>query len=247
MFLTPFRIRAFLTHLILSIAVALCTAAVVFFVWHPTPLAKAVGVTHIFLLMLAVDATLGPLLTFAVAKEGKKSLKMDLTIIVLLQLAALIYGLYSITINRPVYLAFDSHRFEVVQAADVPQASLDKANPPYQNLGWGKPQWVAVRPAKDDAEKTERTFAELQEGIAPSMQPDLYVPLETQWPAMLKESQAVATLNDINPPENVQSILAKYPKADRWLPMKAYELDMVVLINSQEKQIIDIVDLRGWK
>lgn len=247
MFLTRFRIRAFLTHLILSISVALLSAALVFLLWHPAPLAKAVGVTHIFLLMLAVDAILGPLLTFAVAAEGKKSLKFDLAVIVLVQLGALIYGLHSIAVNRPVYLAFDAIRFEVVQAADVPQQSLDKAAEPYQTLGWGKPQWVAVRPAKDDAENTQRTFTELQEGISPAMQPDLFVPLESQWPVMLQESKELAKLNSINPPETVQTVLARYPQADRWLPMKAYELDMVVLLDSKNRQIVDIVDLRGWK
>lgn len=247
MFLTRFRIRAFVTHLILSLTVALLSAALVFLIWHPAPLAKAVGVTHIFLLMLAVDATLGPLLTFAVAKEGKKSLKFDLAVIVVLQLAALIYGLHSIAVNRPVYLAFDRLRFEVVQAGDVPQESLDKAAAPYQTLGWGYPQWVAVRPSKDHAEDTQRIFMELSEGIAPSMQPDLYVPLSTQWPQMLKGSKALAELNDANSPDSVQAVLAKYPQADCWLPMKAYELDMVVLLNSKEQQVVDIVDLRGWK
>lgn len=247
MFLTRFRIRAFATHLLLSVVVASVAAALVFWVWHPAPLAKAVGVTHIFLLMLAVDAVLGPLLTFAVAKEGKKSLKFDLSVIVLVQLAALVYGLHSIAVNRPVYLAFDKLRFEVVQAGDVPKASLERAADPYKTLGWGRPKWVAVRLAKDEEENTRRTFTELQEGIAPSMQPDLYVPLDSQWPHILEKSKDVAILNEFNSTEAVQQILNSHPQADRWLPLKAYEVDMVVLINSKDQQVVDIVDLRSWK
>lgn len=49
------------------------------FIWYPTPLATAVGVTQIFLMMLAIDVTVGPILGFIVYKEGKKTLKMDLT------------------------------------------------------------------------------------------------------------------------------------------------------------------------
>ena len=69
--LSKFRFKLFFSHLICSCTVAAITAAIVFLVWHPAPLAKAVGVTHIFLLMLAIDAILGPVLTWTVAKEGK--------------------------------------------------------------------------------------------------------------------------------------------------------------------------------
>lgn len=245
--MTCFRIKAFVTHLFVSCTVAAISAATVFLFWHPSPLAKAVGVTHIFLLMLAIDAILGPLLTLLVAKEGKKSLKFDLSIIVLVQLTALFYGLYSIALNRPVYLAFDRIRFELVQAGDVPKESLKRAAAPYRKLGWSYPQWVAVRPAENDEENNRRTFVELQQGVAPSMQPDLYVSLETQWPQILKKSKPLAMLMEMNSPLAVQAILEKYPQADCWLPLKAYEVDMVVLLNSRERKIIKIVDLRAWK
>ena len=55
------RFRAFSWHLSASALVALLTLLLVFFVWYPSPLHEAVGVTHILLLLLAVDVTLGPL------------------------------------------------------------------------------------------------------------------------------------------------------------------------------------------
>lgn len=42
------RIKAFLIHGLVSISVALLVIGLVFFIWYPSPLAKAVGVTHIF-------------------------------------------------------------------------------------------------------------------------------------------------------------------------------------------------------
>lgn len=244
--LSQTRIRYFVTHLISSATVAAIAAAVVFLLWHPAPLAKAVGVTHIFLLMLFVDTTLGPLLTLAVAKEGKKSLKMDLTIIVILQLLALGYGLHSIAINRPVYAAFDTMRFDLVQASDVPDAELQKASAPYQSLTWGRYEWVAVRPIANDQERNERLMKEMGEGVSPTMQPVLFVPLETQWDNMLKEAADMDKLNAFNPSENVQVVMQRYPNADKWLPLKAYEVDMTVLLDSKNKQVLGIVDLRPW-
>ena len=85
MYLDNFKIQYFLVHLALSILVAACCVWIVFFLWHPQPLAKAIGVTNIFVMMLIIDVILGPLLTLLVAKQGKKTLKFDLFIIFLLQ------------------------------------------------------------------------------------------------------------------------------------------------------------------
>ena len=97
-----FRLKAFAYHLGISVFIALVSLYIVFMVWHPAPLAKAVGVTYIFIMMLAIDAVLGPLLTLIIAKKDKKSLKFDLSVIIALQVAAFSYGIYNIAISRPV-------------------------------------------------------------------------------------------------------------------------------------------------
>ena len=105
------RLKFFLSHLSISFLIALLVIGVVFIVWYPSPLATAVGVTHIFLMLLAIDVVIGPILGLLVYKEGKKSLKFDLTVIILLQLSALFYGIYSIEQGRPVWIAFNVDRF----------------------------------------------------------------------------------------------------------------------------------------
>lgn len=42
------RLKFFLSHLSLSFLIALLAIGLVFFIWYPSPLATAVGVTHIF-------------------------------------------------------------------------------------------------------------------------------------------------------------------------------------------------------
>ena len=60
-------------HLAISIIVAIAAALLVFLVWYPSPLQKAIGVGDVFWMMLGIDVVLGPLLTFVVFKQGKKN------------------------------------------------------------------------------------------------------------------------------------------------------------------------------
>lgn len=239
-----FRLKAFGYHLALSLLIALISLYLVFELWYVSPLAKAVGVTHIFIMMLGIDVILGPLLTFIVAKQGKKSLKFDLAVIIILQFAAFTYGLYNIAISRPVYIAFDTSRFEVVQANNIPIESLEQASAPYNSLGWGKPKLIAVKPTTSIEQKNNRLFVELETGVAPSMQPNLYEPLDNQWSIMSKQAKPLNQLKKKNKENEIENIIANHSEADSWLPLKGYESDAVVLLNKTEQRIIGIVDLR---
>lgn len=243
-----FRIKAAGVHLLISALVALIGIGLVFWVWHPDPLQKAVGVTHIFLMMLGIDVVLGPLLTLLVASsKEKKTLKFDLSVIAAVQLAAYLYGMHSIAVSRPVYIAFDKLRFEVVQADSVVRATDKTILPEYQSNPLFAPQWVLVRPYKDAAEQNQRTMLEMQEGISPSMMADLYQPLNDGWGGMLERKHGLDELKQYNPAEQVAKELAAYPQADSYLPMKAPSVDMAVLLDSRQKQVLGIVDLRPWK
>ena len=245
MWLKNFKIKYFLSHLIVSLLIACCCLILVFYVWHPVPLAKAIGVTHIFLMMLTIDVVRGPLLTLIIAKEGKKSLKFDLIVICLLQISALIYGMYNITVSRPIWITFDTMRFELVQANNIPQEDMKLAMSPYNDLGWREPQIVAVKLARNNEEKSNRTFLELQTGVAPSMRPTLYEPISKQSHLIHSQSHAIKELYSFNSENKVNMILVKYPQATAFLPMKASAVDMTVLID-QKANVVKIVDLRPW-
>lgn len=245
MWLNNFKIKYFLLHLIVSLLIACCCLILVFYIWHPAPLAKAIEVTHIFLMMLAIDVVLGPLLTLIIAEKGKKSLRFDLIVICLLQISALIYGMYNITVSRPVWIAFDTMRFELVQANNIPHEDMKLAMSPYNDLSWRQPQIVAVKLARNNEEKSNRTFLELQTGVAPSMRPTLYEPISKQSHLIHNQSYTIKELYNFNSENKVKTILARYPQATAFLPMKASTVDMTVLIDARG-QVIKIVDLRPW-
>ena len=241
------RLKFFLGHLAISFFSALIVVGVVFFIWYPSPLAKAIGMTHIFLMMLAIDVIIGPLLGLLVYKEGKKSLKMDLSIIILIQIIALGYGVYSIAQGRPVWLAYNVDRFELVRNNEILTEQIAQASPQYQQPSWLKPQFVGVEFAKDTQQRNDEMFAEVLGGISIAQRPERYVPLDKVKKQIQQHAQNLELLKQFNDQQSVQKILAKYPQADAFVPLKATAVDMTVLINKEKGEVVKIVDLRPWK
>ena len=241
------NLKFFLSHLLISISIAVLVIFTVNYVWYPAPLANAVGVTQIFLMMLAIDVIVGPVLGFIVYKEGKKSLKMDLGVIIALQISALCYGVYSIEQGRPAWIAFNVDRFELVRKNEIIEDHLAEALPEYQHVSWLKPQFVAVEFAKDVKIRNEDMFAEALGGISLSQKPERYVALNTAKKQMSDRAQNLNGLNLFNNKQDVQNIIKKYSQANAWLPLKANAVDMVVLINKEKGEVVKIVNLRPWK
>ena len=131
------RSRAARIHLLGSACVAALAACLVFILWYPSPYTAMAGGVGLFLLITGVDIVMGPLITFAIFDPRRKlwtELRRDLVIVVLLQLAALGYGLYVMHTVRPVALALESTRFRVVTAQDVLLNELPNAQPAFQRL-----------------------------------------------------------------------------------------------------------------
>ena len=241
------RLKFFLSHLCISFLIALIAMGIVFFVWYPAPLAIAVGVTHLFLMMLVIDVIVGPLLGLLVYKEGKKTLKMDLSIIIVLQILALGYGVYSIEQGRPVWLAYNVDRFELVRKNEIIIDHTDKAPLQFRDAPWFKPQWVGVEFAKNIEIRSDEMFQEAVSGISIAQKPERYVDLAQVKPKIKQRAQPLALLSEFNAPNLVKTILTKYPEANAFLPLKANAIDMTVLINKDTGEVVKIVDLRPWK
>ncbi len=226
--------------------IALFVISIVFFIWYPSPLAVAVGVTHIFLMLLVIDVILGPLLGLLVYKEGKKTLKFDLSVIILMQIAALCYGVFSIEQGRPAWLVFYADRFELVRRNDIILENIDQVQPQFQQISWTGPQFAAVKLAVSPQQRQNDMFNEVLGGVSLAQRPERYVELIQVKQQMQQRAQNINQLKKFNEPSQVEPILAKYPQANAWLPLKANVVDMVVLINKESAEIIKIVDLRPW-
>ena len=171
------RLRAAGIHFGISLAVAALAALLVFALWYPYPYREISGGRELFLLVVAVDVVLGPLITLAVFNlaKGWPSLRRDLAVVGLLQLAGLAYGLWSVQLARPVHLVFEIDRFRVVHAVDVPTDLLDRTPAGIDVLPLAGPTLVATRPFRDEQEKMEATLVALQ-GVAIGARPDFWQP-----------------------------------------------------------------------
>ncbi|MEE4299668.1 MAG: hypothetical protein V2J24_09515, partial [Pseudomonadales bacterium] len=131
------KLAATAVHLLLSIA---CVGALLLLVtqrWYPEFLFATDGGWQGLRIVVLVDLVLGPLLTFVVYRRGKKGLGLDLSLIALLQLAALCGGGWVVYAERPLVLVFNEGRFYSVTADDyldtgasVPDLAALPAHPP---------------------------------------------------------------------------------------------------------------------
>ena len=243
-FMIKDKIKAFITHLLLSLLIALVLAFVVFEIWYPAPLTKATGITKIFIMMLVIDVTIGPLLTFLVYKKGKKTLKMDLFVIVLLQISAIFYGMFFVAEGRPAWLVQVNDRVIVISpsiALDKNNQSIDKR---FMQQNWGKPKWATVKFSND----TDAFNIQLDEDVRGKgivYQPEGYQAYDAK--EAKKHAKDLTVLYQYNAVNTVDTVLNQYKDAKLWLPLRGADFaeDLVVLLAGQGV-VLDVVELKPW-
>lgn len=173
------RLRASSIHLCLSLVVATLAAALVFGLWYPYPYREISGGRDLFLIVVAVDVVLGPLITFSIFNRAKpwSELRRDLAMVAMLQVAGLAYGLWTVSVARPVHLVFEIDRLRVVHAVDVPEELLPQTPAGLVALPWTGPTLLAARPFRDVKENQDATIAAL-EGLHIGARPDLWEPYD---------------------------------------------------------------------
>jgi hypothetical protein len=243
------RIKAVLIHLFISGLIAGLAMALVFFAWYPSPLDIAVGVTTIFLMMLGIDIVIGPLLTFVIYKPNKPSLKLDLSVIACLQLAALLYGMHTVYTGRPAFIVFNVDRFDLIRTVDLEANSLKKAtedNNEAAKTQLFSPHWIAVFPPADPARHQNLLFSFFKGGPDLPQLPDLYAPLNKAKEQMLTKAKPLTELPKFNPSDaawsgiNTQAVL--------FLPLRyGKSISMTVLIDSKTAEVIKVVNVAPWQ
>ena len=163
-------------HFAWSVLVAFIMAALVFGVWFPYPYRQLAGGTELFFLIMGVDIICGPLLTFVLFNPAKpkRELFLDLSLVVVLQLAALAYGILTVHHARPLYLVHEVDRFKVIALADVDAAELTKLPKALQPQLFKAPQPIGLRDASSDERKTVM-FESVQGGRDYGERPSFYV------------------------------------------------------------------------
>ena len=187
--------KAASVHLGLSALVAVGAAAVVLGLWFPDPYRALSGGQHLFWIMVGVDVVCGPLLTGVLFNPSKsrRELTMDLSLVALVQLAALAYGLYSVSLARPVVVAFETDRLVAVSAAQINADDLLQAPPEFRALSWTGPVLLGTRKPRD-GDETLRSIDMSVQGLAPSARPGWWQSYEKSRPLVLQHMKKLAAL-----------------------------------------------------
>ena len=169
-------------HLFISICIAFCCAAFIFFVWYPDPFDQLANGRSLIILIIAVDVVCGPFLTSIVfnPRKPKAEMRRDFLLIALLQLGALGYGFYTAMQARPVWLAFEGDRFRVVSVPDIALEDLSDAPAALRDLSLTGPKLLGVRLVDgNDPAFLESVFLSSQ-GFHPAFRPSRWLPYAVQ-------------------------------------------------------------------
>lgn len=166
-------------HFALSAVLLGSVALLLFQLWYPWPLWKILDAPGLLLIALGVDLVIGPLLTAVVYRPGKPTLKFDLTVIVLLQVAALAFGVHTMAQVRPVYVIAGPHRFEVISAHQLTDKELADGDAEWRTLSWTGPRLAGLR----EPTPLERMDAvvEALAGNDLHLRPRFYTDFESAW------------------------------------------------------------------
>lgn len=247
------RACAALVHLACSLGIAALAAVLVFGLWYPQPFAKISGGQELFVLIVSIDVVAGPLLTFLVfnPKKSAGELRADIGVIAALQLAALLYGLWTVYTARPVYLVHEVDRFQVVTAADIDSAELQKALPELQRMPRDGYRVIGVRRPRTEDEKLDAIELAMR-GVDVSMRPDWWQPLGDAHRQILSQrGKPLSVIEHASgfEPARVRGWLAEAQvKAEdvRVFPVMARSTDWSVLVHVPSMRILGFQPVDGF-
>lgn len=249
----PARFKAAGMHLAISGLVALGAAALVLGVWYPMPYREVSGGRELFTLIVAVDVVLGPLITLAVYSRSKPwpVMRRDFAVIGLLQLAALGYGLYTVSIVRPVYLVHEVDRFRVLRALDLQSKDLSKAPPGLQSLSWTGPRPIGTRRAQSQQEKLESIDRALS-GEDVGMRPDFWRPYADVRADVLANVKSLEEWKRRHPERSAELDAAVaetgLPVARLgYLPLIALKTNWVLVVDKQTAEVVGQAPFDGFE
>ena len=246
------RFKASGIHLCISVVLAALAGALVFGLWYPYPYREISGGRDLFLLLVAVDVVLGPLITLAIfdRRKPRSELLRDLAVVGAIQLAALGYGLWTVFVARPVHLVFEYDRFRVVHAIDVQVNLLHKAPQNVVTMPLLGPTVVSIRPFKDKKEQSDALFDEVA-GNALAARPDFWQPYAAASDQVRAAAKPVSELKTrfasrVGEIEAVIASTGRQPAALVYVPMIGRQSFWTVFLDPVTTEVVGFMPLDSF-
>lgn len=249
------RWKAAAIHSSISVVVAIIVGCLLFGVWYRPPYFHAAGADELILLLVGVDLCIGPLLTLIVFRSGKWGLRFDLTVIGLIQIVALVYGMSVILQSRPVYLVGVVDRFVLVSANEITDADLAQGKEErFRSRSWTGPRLVAVELPKDPKELNDLTFSTGAGGRDVQDMPKYYRDFAAAGTSLLVNAKPIDVLrkkrsDDADALAQITKGVAatgRDPATLLWVPVEARKNDLAMLIDAKTAEPLKAISVNPW-
>ena len=225
------KAKATSIHLILSILVFIIILYFILFEWYPEPFFTAQGGWQGIRLMAFVDLILGPALTLIVYNHLKprKLIIFDISVIVVIQIAALILGGYTVYSQRPIALVYWGTAFYTVTNDDYDKQGIDA--PDFSQYSPYIPPLIYSRPVATEAE------LELSNSLTNKMIPayahtEFYAGIEENMEAILSNEVDMNEIILTNPTmlKRIEELTKGDLDAYRYMALKAKFHHMILIM-----------------
>jgi hypothetical protein len=244
------RWKAAAIHSLISVAVGLIAGALLLCLWYPPPYFHAAGADELILLLVGVDLVIGPLLTLIVFRPGKRGLAFDLTVIAVLQAAALVYGLAIVLQSRPVFLVATVDRFVLVAANEITDEDLAAGSEEaFRTRSWTGPRLAAAELPTDPEQRNKLLDLTLAGRDLQNL-PRYYRPYASDKNNLLARAKPLAQLRqsakDLGPLNDWLSAGHRKEDAIVWLPLQARKEDLVMLLDARTAEPLGALAIDPW-
>jgi len=246
------RLRAPLVHATASLVVALVVSAVVFLIWFPGAYATIGGGLTLFLILVTVDVISGPLLTAVVAdpKKPTRDFRRDVVAIAVVQIAALAYGAYVMSLARPVATIFEVDRMRIISAAEVDSESLSEAPEGLRVLSWTGPRILAAA-LPTTREEALQAIDLAMGGLDIANSPKNWRPYESQQTSAWNRAKPASDLERRYPAAHDRlaqtAARTKLPIDElRFLPLTSRQGSGSVVLAPPDARVVDVLPFDGF-
>jgi len=233
-------------HLLISVAIAATVLVVMLQLWFPGRLFSAGGGNDLLFILVTVDVIIGPLITLAVYRQGKRGMTFDLVVIAALQVSALAYGMHIVYLARPAFIVFVKDQFQVATVVDIPPEDYARAKyPQFSRPPAGGPLWVFSEYPTDQEQRNDVTWAALS-GRDMETFPQFFAPYDQHRQEVLKAAWTLAKMREMEPAES--KIVDAFIKEEglkedavRYVRLKARRSWVAVLIDAKTAEPLKMV------
>ena len=236
------RYTAFSLHFVLSLAIFFSFLYVMLQYWYPNPYFEAQGGAEVLKILMAVDVVLGPLITLIIFKPGKPGLKLDLSLVVMVQIAALLYGTSIVYQERPVFLVFSDDRFFLLTQKEVDLTQIK--SPALRRWSVTGPVPIFVNPPKDINTLIRISLEAFSGKPGLERHPEYYEPLENNSDQMLSKSLTWEQVLKVSPHHKLTAIInPETPQFYAYFPLYGKDKKMIVIFDKKSQKVLGGVDI----